>query len=311
MRNAATDLVEELVKIDKRVLAITADNRNESYERIMKKYPDQYIEYGIAEENMLASSAGLASCGKIPFLYTITNFMSMHSYEFLRNDICIAAQNVKLLGRSAGLVSSSMGPTHQGTEELGLLRPLPNLVTITPSTPVMAKEAVRFAYEHEGPVYIRLEGRGEKEYYDDSFVFESGKTYPIKDGRDVAIISMGSIITEAVKAAEMLERDFGVSAAVLDVPTSEPIEKENVLYYIDKCRLICSLEEHSIKCGLGSVIAEIMAENGARSRLLRIGLSGCVDICADREGIRKHFGLDYCSVAKRIIHSLEGKTDGL
>lgn len=299
MRNAATALLEELIEKDKRVLALTADNRNESYERIMKSHPDQYIEYGIAEENMLASAAGLASCGKIPFLYTITNFMSMHSYEFLRNDICIAAQNVKLMGRSAGLVSSSMGPTHQGTEELGILRPLPNLVTITPSTPVMAREAVRFAYRHEGPVYIRLEGTREKEYYDESFVFKPGKAYLLRKGCDAAIFSMGSIITEALKAAEMLEKD-GISVAVVDVPTAEPIDRDMVLECLNSCRLVCSLEEHSIKCGLGSAIAEIMAECGTAARLFRIGLPGCVDICADRAGLREHYGLDADSVVQRI-----------
>ena len=149
MRIASTQVVYDLIKTDKRVIALTADNGNGPYNNIRLEFPNQYIDYGIAESNMIASAAGLASCGKIPFLYTITNFMSMRAFEFIRNDVCIGNQNVKFLGRSSGLVSSNMGATHQGTEELALLKTLPNMLVITPASPIEAREATKFAYQHQ------------------------------------------------------------------------------------------------------------------------------------------------------------------
>ena len=286
MRDSATKFVMEIIKRDSNVLALTADNRNEIYDVIRQEYPSQYIEYGIAEENMIASAAGLASCGKIPFIYTITNFMSMHAYEFIRNDVCIPNMNVKFLGRSSGLASSSMGPTHQGTEELALLRTLPNMIAITPASPIEAREATRFAYCHKGPVYIRLEARGERELFEENYSFELGKGQVIHEGDDICVISMGSIIGEALKATEILKTE-GISLRVINMPSIKPIDAEIILKAARETKHIITYEEHSIFGGLGTSVAEVIAINGISCKFAMMGLNCCAKSCGNRQDMRE------------------------
>ena len=303
MRNASTQMVYELAKQDRNVIAITADNSNEIYNEIKSQMPKQYIDYGIAEENMVASAAGLASCGKIPFLYTITNFMAMHAFEFIRNDVCIANQNVKFLGRSSGLVSSSMGATHQGTEEVALLRTLPNMLVITPATPIEAREATRFAYHHRGSVYIRLEGFNEPELYGEDYQFVVGKGYVLRDGRDITIISMGSVVNEAVRAAEKLESD-GIRVRIINMPMVHPIDRDLIATAAKETGHIITVEEHSIHGGLGSAVAEVLAENGISASFHRMGLDGCAKGCGNREAMREINGLSAEHIAAKLREML-------
>ena len=290
MRDASTQMVYELAKLDARVMALTADNRNDIYERIHQEMPAQYMDYGIAEENMVASAAGLASCGKIPFLYTITDFLSLHALEFIRNDVCIARQNVKFLGRSSGLTSYTMGPTHQGTEELAILRTLPNLLTITPTTPIEAREATRYAYEHDGPVYIRLEGRGETEHFGNDFCFKPGKGQILREGRDVTVITMGTILNEALAVADEMSA-AAASVRVIHLSTVQPLDTSIVWQAAIETNGIITLEEHSRSGGLGSAIAEFLAEAGSPTKLRRLGLCGCASGCGKRDWLRTHNGI--------------------
>ena len=303
MRNASTRMVYELAKQDKNVMALTADNANEIYNELKFHMPKQYMDYGIAEENMVASAAGLASCGKIPFLYTITNFMSMHAFEFIRNDVCIANQNVKFLGRSSGLVSSSMGATHQGTEEVALLRALPNMLVITPATPIEAREATKFSYQHNGPVYIRLEGFNEPEFYGEDYQFVVGRGYVLRDGRDATVISMGSVVNEALKAAEGLESD-GIRLRVINMPMVHPIDRDLIVAAAKETGHIITLEEHSIHGGLGSAVAEVLAECGLAVSFRRMGLDGCAKGCGNREAMREINGLASENIAVNVREML-------
>ena len=303
MRNACTRVVFDMVKQDKRVMALTADNRNEIYDSIRREFPGQYIDYGIAECNMVASAAGLASCGKIPFLYTITNFMSMRAFEFIRNDVCTGRQNVKFLGRSSGLVSSSMGPTHQGTEELALLRTLPHMLVITPASPAEAGEAAKFAYQHEGPVYIRLEGFGEHELYDSSYQFEPGKGRVIREGNDAVIISMGPVIQEAIQAAFALEKE-GITVKILNMPMVKPLDHGLICESVREAGVLITLEEHSIYGGLGSAVAECIAEAGISIRFIRMGLDCIAYGCGSRADIRQSNRLSAPYIIQNIKNSL-------
>lgn len=290
MRNAATQIVFDLVKTDKNVIALTADNRNEIYDRIRKEYPRQYIDYGIAESNMIASAAGLATCGKIPFVYTITNFMSMRAFEFIRDDVCIGNRNVKFLGRSSGLVSSSMGPTHQGTEDLSILRALPNLTVITPATPIEAREATKYAYRHNGPVYLRLEASGEPEMLEESYRYSPEKAVLLNAGNDGTVITMGSIAGEALEAARRLKKN-GKNIRVISISCLNPMDQETVIRAGNETGAIITLEEQSKYGGLGSAVAEVLAEHGCRGKFVRLGLDGCVSGCGDREFLRKENGI--------------------
>ena len=304
MRNASTQMVYNLAKRDRNVMAVTADNSNEIYNKIKREMPGQYIDYGIAEENMVASAAGLASCGKIPFLYTITNFMSMHAFEFIRNDVCVANQNVKFLGRSSGLVSSSMGATHQGTEEVALLRTLPNMLVITPATPIEAREATRFAYHHRGSVYIRLEGFNEPELYGEDYQFSVGRGCVPRDGGDITIISMGSVVNEALSAAKKLESD-GIRVRVINMPMVNPIDRDLIVAAAKETGHIITLEEHSIHGGLGSAVAELLAECGLAVSFQRMGLDGCAKGCGNREAMREINGLASGNIMEKVRESLQ------
>lgn len=299
MRNASTQMVYNLAKRDRNVMALTADNSNEIYDKIKREMPGQYIDYGIAEENMVASAAGLASCGKIPFLYTITNFMSMHAFEFIRNDVCVANQNVKFLGRSSGLVSSSMGATHQGTEEVALLRTLPNMLVITPATPIEAREATRFAYHHRGSVYIRLEGFNEPELYGEDYQFSVGRGYVLRDGGDITVISMGSVVNEALSAAKKLESD-GIRVRVINMPMVNPIDRDLIVAAAKETGHIITLEEHSIHGGLGSAVAEVLAESRLAVSFHRMGLDGCAKGCGNREAMREINGLASGNIMEKV-----------
>lgn len=286
MRNTSTATVYELVKKDSRVIAVTADNPNEIYEKIRDEYPSQYVDYGIAEEAMVGGAAGLASCGKIPFLYTITNFMSMRAYEFIRNLICVPRFNVKFLGRSCGLTTGTWGMTHQGTEDLSLLRSLPNLVVINPATPIEAREATKWAYKYQGPVYIRLEGYNEPELFDEGYQFELNKSHEIRNGDDATVIAMGSVINEAIAAADILEKE-GISLRILNFPTVQPGDIGAVKKAAAETKAIITLEEHTLAGGLGSAIAEIIAEQNIAIPFKRLGLLGCARGCGNRQEMRE------------------------
>jgi len=271
MRNSSTNQVLEFIKRDKNVLAITGDLGNEIYDYIKIYYPKQYIDYGISECNMVASSAGLARQGKIPFIYSVTNFMSMRAFEFIRNTVCPFNANVKFLGRSAGFASSYLGMTHQGTEDIALLRSLPNMIIINPATPIEAREATKAIYDYEGACYLRLEGAGEPELFDEQYKFRIGKGQIIREGSDVTIISTGSIINEAVKAAEKLA-EKKVSVQLINMPTIKPLDSEIIIQATLKTKNIITLEEHSIYGGLGSAVSEVLAENNCNARFERMGL---------------------------------------
>lgn len=299
MRNVSTEVVLQLLREDKNVLAVTADNGNEIYDQIRREYPAQYLDFGIAECNMVAASAGLAAAGKIPFLYAVTNFMSMRAYEFLRNIVCEPKYNVKFLGRSAGVVTGTYGMTHQGTEDLALLRTLPNLLTITPATPIEAREATRFAYRHKGPVYIRLEGRSEPELYEEGYEFVPGKGTVLREGRDMTVISIGSIVNEALRAAETLS-DEGLTLRVINMPTILPIDRTLIVLAARETGGILTLEEHGIQGGLGSAVAEVLAESGVSVRFRRMGLSGFARGCGNRDEMREINGLTAKEIAENV-----------
>ena len=300
MRNESTKVVLDLIKKDRNVIAITADNGNEIYDQIKNEYPQQYIDYGIAECNMVASAAGLASTGKIPFLYAVTNFMSMRAFEFIRDVVCVPNYNVKFLGRSAGLVGGSMGMTHQGTEDLAILRTLPNLLVITPATPIEAREATYFAYQHNGPVYIRLEGFNEPELYDQGYQFKSGMGSVVRNGTDITVITTGSIINEAIAAAAVLKQEHGFEVQIINMPMIKPIDESLILKAAKKTNTLLTLEEHTIYGGLGSAVAEVLAENGCHVNFQRMGLNGFSRGCGNRDQMREINKIASKSIVKNI-----------
>lgn len=308
MREESTRLVYELSKKDKRIMALTADGRNGFWEQIKKELPNQYVDFGIAEQNMVACAAGMASCGKIPFIFGTSTFLAMRAFEFIRNDVCIPNMNVKFLGIFSGLSRPAWGATHQGTEGLALLRCLPNMQVITPSTPIMAREATRWAYEHKGPVYIRLEASGETEYYDDKYSFTPGKANELlkhKGQIRVVLITIGSVVDFAFELSKKLW-DIGVICQIVDMPTVKPVDSDILHKYINEKSAIVTIEEHSRYGGLGSAVAEVIAEYGKGVSFHRVGLEGCALGCGGRENVRKANGINRDGVVQTILNLING-----
>lgn len=273
MRTAYLNTLYDLASKDKRVYALISDNGAIVYDKYRKDLSAQYLNLGISEANMLGMAAGMASCGKIPYAYTIGAFLAYRAFEFIRNDICLQNQNVKIVGTGAGEVYSALGPTHHTTEDLGGLRSLPNLTIICPASPLEVKKATIAAYEYDGPIYLRLGTNKEPEIYHEDYSFKIGKGVTIKDGSDITIIGTGSILKDVLDVSERLQTE-GICARVINIHTIKPIDREIILRAIEETGKIVVVEDHNVTGGLGSAVAEVVADSGKGVMFRRIGLHG-------------------------------------
>lgn len=273
MRTAYLDTLYDLAQQDKRVYALISDNGAIVYDKYRKDLASQYINLGISEANMVGMAAGMASCGKIPFAYTIGAFLAYRAFEFIRNDVCLQNQNVKIVGTGAGEVYSALGPTHHSTEDLGGLRSLPNLTILCPASPLEVRKATMAAYKHVGPVYLRLGTNKEPEIYEEDYEFHIGKAVTLRDGMDITLIGTGSIVKDVLEIAEQLKNEE-IEARVLDMHTIKPIDKNAVIKAIEETGKIVTIEDHNIIGGLGSAVAEVIADYGKGVRFKRCGLNG-------------------------------------
>ena len=271
MRTAYLDTLYDLASNDKRVYALISDNGAIVYDRYRRDLSSQYLNLGISEANMLGMAAGMARCGKIPFAYTIGAFLAYRAFEFIRNDICLQRQNVKIVGTGAGEVYSALGPTHHSTEDLGGLRALPNIIILNPASPLEVKKATIASYEYDGPVYLRLGTNKEPEIYTKDYLFEIGKGIMLQEGNDVTLIGTGSIVMDILNVSEMLQKK-GIKARVINMHTIKPIDREIIIQAIKETGKIITVEDHNINGGLGSAVAEVIAESGYGVAFKRLGL---------------------------------------
>lgn len=302
MRDAYLNTLYKLAQKDKNVISLVADNGLIVYDKFRLDFPEQYFNFGISESNMLAAAAGMASCNKMPFVYTISSFLVYRGFEFIRNDICMQNLNVKIIGIGAGIAYSTLGPSHHTTEDIGLLRALPNLTLFSPATPNEVNAIMRAAYKIEGPVYIRLGTKHEIEIHDENYKseFKVGIADEIKNGKDLTIISTGSIISEVLKASALLETE-SISVRVINMHTLKPIDTQVVIKAIEETQIIITVEEHNIIGGIASIVNEIITDNRLTTKLLHIGLQ---DKFANGYGtyseLRYLNKLDYYSIYSQI-----------
>lgn len=273
MQKAYIASLYNVLKNDKKVISCLSDSGTDYDELIAREFPDQCINFGISENNKVAAAAGLASCGKIPFVYTTNAFLAYRSYEFIRDDICLQNCNVKLVGMGCGLSWSTLGSTHHTTEDIACLKAIPNLTLLSPASPKEVSKCVEAAYKISGPVYIRLGMSNEMEIYDDECPFEVGQNNIIKDGKDATVFVTGSIISEVIKASEKLALE-DIYIKIINVSTIKPFDEVSVI--IDSSQTnVFSVEEHNIIGGIGSSIADVIATNCLPCRLTKIGLNDC------------------------------------
>ena len=270
-RDGFGDEIVELGKENKNVLVVDADiGKSCKTGAFRKELPEQYLNVGIAEQNCAGVAAGLATCGKIPFVVTYAAFGSMRMCEMIRQEACYPNLNVKVACSHGGVTPANDGASHQAIEDLGIYRSIPNMTVIMPADYWSTRKLVRAAAEKHGPVYLRFTRDKVPVIYDENTEFVIGKANRIREGKDVSIIANGDTVRLAIQAAEELEAQ-GITARVLDMHTIKPLDVEAVQSCIDEIGKIVTVEDHNIMNGLGSAVCEVAAEAG-KGRVKRIGI---------------------------------------
>lgn len=260
-RDAYGKALVELGKINKDVVVLDADlSKSTKTENFKKEFPQRFFNMGIAEQNLLGCAAGFAASGKIPFASTFAVFATGRAYDQIRNSIGYPHLNVKIAASHAGLTVGEDGGSHQMLEDLALMRAVPGMTVIVPADGVETKQAVFAAAQYDGPVYIRLGRPKVPVIFAQDYKFEIGKAAVIKEGTHVALMATGIMVGEALKAAQELENQ-GISTAVVNISTIKPIDVQNITQIAEKTKAIVTCEEHNILGGLGSAVAEVLAEN--------------------------------------------------
>lgn len=306
MRDGFIRTVLELAKNDRDVEIITGDLGFGVLKPFWETCPDQFINAGIAEQNMTAMAAGMALEGKKVFTYSIGNFPTMRCLEQIRNDCAYHGANVNIVCIGGGFVYGSLGMSHHATEDLAVMRALPDVAVFAPADRVEAAAVARAVVDYPGTCYIRLGRGGEvvaRDHIDD---FQVGKALPVQYGEEVAIFTTGDIYGEAARAAALLEEQ-GIRPTVYTFPTVKPLDVQTVYSCAENHRLIVTCEEHNVAGGLGTAVAEVLSAYPGQARLLRLGIEGsyCTDV-GNQSHLRRKYGLCADQIAERIRKTMEG-----
>lgn len=270
-RNGFGEEIVELGKNNDKIYVIDNDiGKSCKTGAFMKALPQQYINVGIAEQNGAGIAAGLATCGKIPFVVTYAVFGSLRMCEQIRQEICYPNLNVKFACSHGGVTPANDGASHQAIEDMGVLRTIPNMTVIMPADYYSAKKLVAASAEMYGPVFLRFTRDNIPVIYDENATFEIGKAVKLSEGKDIAIIANGDTVRLGIEAKEALEKE-GISVRLLDMHTIKPLDKEAVISCINDIGKIITVEDHNIINGLGSAVCEIAAEMG-KGKVKRIGI---------------------------------------
>lgn len=306
MRDTFVKTLVELAKENKNIELITGDLGFGVLKPFWEQVPDQFTNAGIAEQNMTSVAAGMALEGKIVFTYSIGNFPTLRCLEQIRNDCAYHNANVKIVCIGGGFVYGSLGMSHQATEDIAILRSLPEVVVMAPGDLVEAEEATKAIAEYKGTCYLRLGRGGEKRIHEKLENFKIGKAIKVRDGKKIAIFSTGAIFEEVQGACNILI-EKGYDPAVYTFPTVKPLDKVTIETIARSFDLIVTCEEHNILAGFGSAVAEILAEMQQKQAvLLRIGINDEYSIRVGNQiYLRQQYGIDAESIADKIHKKLK------
>jgi transketolase len=302
MRNAFATEITELAVRDKRVVLLSGDIGNQLFDTYKECFPDRFLNCGVAEANMIAVSAGMALCGLRPVAYTITPFVTTRCLEQIRVDICYQNVPVVIVGVGSGLSYASLNATHHSCEDIAFMRVLPNMTVICPGDPVEVREALRAAFYHRGPIYLRLGKKGEPIVHKQPPEFTIGKAIVVRKGGDVCLISTGNMLPVAMLAAEELGNK-GISAQVVSFHTVKPMDEELLGEVFSRFAVVVTVEEHSRLGGLGGSIAEWLADQPPqKARLCCIGTADeFLHEAGEQDYAREHFGLTPEKIAQKTL----------
>lgn len=273
MRQTCLNEIYRLAKTDHRVFFIGSDLGGGTLEEFKQEMPERFLMEGISEANIIGMAAGLAMEGKIPYVNTIASFVTRRCFEQVVLDLCLQNVNVRLIGNGGGLVYAPLGPTHEAIEDLAIMRAIPNMTIVAPADANEMRRLMPLTLEHQGPMYIRLAKGHDPIVTNDDTPFQIGRAVPMREGSDALFITTGITLRTALEAAELLKND-GLEAAVLHIPTVKPFDSTTVLDWASRVPVILTVEEHTCIGGLGSAVAELVAEAGFNpsKRFKRIGL---------------------------------------
>lgn len=305
MRNTFVKTLINIAETNKDIYLLTGDLGFGVLTPFMEKFPDRFINAGIAEQNMTGVAAGMAKEGKTVITYSIGNFPTLRCLEQIRNDCAYHNVNVKIVCVGGGFVYGAHGMTHHATEDIAIMRALPEVTVFAPGDLVEAEEITKAMIKQKGTCYLRLGKGGEKRIHDKIENFEIGKAIKLSEGTDVAIFSTGAILDEAVKVREELQKR-GITVSQYSFPTIKPIDESTIIENANKCKLIVTIEEHNITGGLGGAVSEIMAENETIATLLRCGLNDeYTSIVGTQAYLREQYGLSADKILEKILKKLK------
>jgi transketolase len=302
MRDAFVRALGDLAAGDERVMLVNGDLGFGVLDRFIERFPAQYVNAGVAEQNMTAIACGMAMTGARAYTYSIGNFPTLRCLEQLRNDVCYHHSDVTVVAVGGGFSYGQLGVSHFATEDLAVMRSLPGMTVVAPSDPWQAYALTRQLYERGGPAYLRID-KGAAGL--PSGTVELGKLRQVRDGRDAVIFATGGILSEAIAAADALAAE-GLAVRVVDIHTIKPLDVEGVCAAARECGHVLTLEEHVIAGGLGSAVAEACLEAGISLKSFRrLGLDDRFpDVVGDQQYLRARYGLDSANVAAAIRQSL-------
>lgn len=307
MRAVYTETLLDLGQADERIVLLEADLMRATGTKSFKdEFPRRTFNVGVAEANMVSISAGLCTTGKIPFANTFACFAARRTYDQFFISANYARLNVKLVGSDPGVTAALNGGTHMAFEDLGIMRNIPKLVVFEPGDPVSLRKLVKCSAEYQGCTYMRLHRGPANLLYDESETFELGKGKILHSGQDVALIATGVVmVNEALKAAELLAQQ-GISAAVVDMHTIKPIDRELVIQMAQTCGAIVTCENHQVVNGLGSAVAEVLAEE-IPTPMLRVGVKEMFGEVGQVDYLKERFGLTAAVICAHAQQVLEKK----
>lgn len=308
MRTAFIETLCSAAERDPRIWLLVGDLGFSVVEGFAGAFPERFVNVGVAEQNMTGIAAGLAMSGKVVFTYSIANFPTLRCLEQIRNDVCYAGCDVKIVSVGGGMAYGSLGYTHHGVEDLAVMRALPGLCVVAPGDPVEARLATAAVAARKGPCYLRLGKSREPVVHQSEPVFRLGDALRVREGDDVTLISTGGMLKNALDAAELLA-ERGIAAGVMSMHTLAPLDKETVRSEARGRRLLVTLEDHVLRGGLGGAVSEVVAAMPApRAALLALGLPGdpMVRACSQDEA-RRAAGLDAGGIAEAVDRRLAGE----
>lgn len=308
MRQACLEEVYQLAKADPRIFYVGSDVGVGTLEKFKTEMPGRFFMEGISEANIIGLSSGLAMDGKIPYVNTIASFLTRRCYEQIVLDLCLHNVNVRLIGNGGGFVYAPLGPTHEAIEDIAILRAVPNMTIIAPADADEMRRLMPLTVDHQGPIYIRVAKGFDPIVTTGDVPFAIGKALPFREGGDALLLTTGITLRVALEAADTLKSN-GIDAAVLHVPTVKPLDNEAILDYSARVPVVVTIEEHTVTGGLGSAVAEIIAEANfdPAKKFKRIGIP---DVFADEYGSQDSLMERYSITSAELVSVVSGLAAG-